>query len=558
MKNKKRLLVVVIVLAICFRLWLLASSNWRLIINSYYDSHLQINEAISLLKGHWLGAYNKFTLCKNISYPVFLFVLNILHLPYYFGMGLLITFSSGLFVKAIKPVCKNKILQCIIFIFIMFNPVGFNQEALYHYRNSLIPWVVLIVISCITGIYLRKDKKIKEILPFGIIGLFFTGFYWQLREDSIWFLPFILMAFLMTVISFVKNKDKINIVVKKSIVSFLPMLGVVLSVVVISTINYFVYGVFATNDRTSSYEAKVLGQLVLIDDGADLNKDVWVSDKAIKIASKASPTFSKLDLDAFNSWSKHGDYSIWALRDAASNVGYYKDGKTTNEMYKKIYKELKNGFKNGNLKKKKAIKLSDTSGVFSTKEFLKPIPIMFHSLYNHSIYSFDNVVDENIDTPNDVASIEKYEMVLKINLLRTDESLAKEKADIRRVTSSNNLKRSLRINKVISNSIIFIYKITGLVLLVLSLIIYFINMFKKKKEKNSDILLIMTGLLLTIFLNSYLVGLWGVGFNLSADDGLFSSYTTAQTIMIGLFEVLSIILFLKQSKNKFVKKYIQC
>ena len=77
--KKKKIIIVAIVLAICFRLWLLASSNWRLIINSYYDSHLQINEAISLIKGHWLGEYNKFTLCKNISYPVFLFILNILH-----------------------------------------------------------------------------------------------------------------------------------------------------------------------------------------------------------------------------------------------------------------------------------------------------------------------------------------------------------------------------------------------------------------------------------------------------------------------------------------------
>ena len=78
-------------------------------------------------------------------------------------------------------------------------------------------------------------------------------------------------------------------------------------------------------------------------------------------------------------------------------------------------------------------------------------------------------------------------------------------------------------------------------------------MFKKKKDKNSDVLLIMTGLLLTIFLNSYLVGLWGVGFNLSADDGLFSSYTTAQTIMIALFEVLSII-DLKSSSFEYIDK----
>ena len=82
---------------------------------------------------------------------------------------------------------------------------------------------------------------------------------------------------------------------------------------------------------------------------------------------------------------------------------------------------------------------------------------------------------------------------------------------------------------------------------------------KKLNKEKGETLLIMTGLLLTTFINSYLVGLWGIGFKLNASDGLFNSYTTAQTILIVVFEILSIILLFEQiKKNKIVKRKIKC
>ena len=563
MSKKSKIIVITIILLIALRLWLLASSNWNIITNSYYDSHLQINEAISLIRGTWLGAYSKVTLCKGISYPFFLFLLNILHIPYYLGMGMLIIFASWLFTKAIEPICKNKIFRTIIFAFLLFNPIGFSKESLYHYRNALIPWVVLIVISCIVGMYLRKEEKIKNMLPYGITGFLSTGFFWLLREDSIWFLPFIFGSLFFTVIYFFKEKNKIKTLIGKCIVALFPTLGIVFSVLFISTLNYFVYGIFATNDRTSTYEAKVLGQLVLIDDGVNLNEDVWVSEKAIDLAKEASPTFKKLDLSPFDNWPRIGDYSIWALRDSVSNSGYYKDAKETNELYKKIYKELKEGFSNGKLQKKKAIKFSDTSGVYSKEEIVKPIPIIFTSLYYHATYKYDEVVDEMIDNYDDINSIEKYEVLLRINLLKKDSTLYDNGADYDRIKENNNLRRTLRINKNVSNSIIFAYKIVGFIVFVVSFISYIYSIVllitKKISKENRNILLIMTGLLLTVFINSYLVGLWGLGFDLKASDGLFNSYTTAQTIMIVIFEFLSIIVLFSQiKKNKIVKKTIKC
>lgn len=563
MSKKIKPILIIIILLIAFRFWLLASSNWNIITNSYYDSHLQINEAISLIRGTWLGAYSKVTLCKGISYPFFLFVLNILHMPYYIGMGILITFASWLFTKAIEPICKNKIIRSIIFIFLLFNPIGFSKESLYHYRNALIPWVILIVISCIIGIYLRKKEKIKEMLPYGIIGFISTGFFWLLREDSIWFLPFVLGSLFFTIIYFIQEKNKLKIFIGKTIVALCPTLGIIFFVLFVSALNYYVYGIFATNDRTSTYEAKTLGQLVLIDDGANLNNDVWVSDKAIELAKKASPTFKTLDLSPFDNWPRIGDYSIWALRDSVSNSGYYNDAKETNELYKKIYKELKEAFSKGKLKRKKAIKFSDTSGVYSKEEIVKPIPIIFSSLYYHATYKYDEVADEIIDNYDDINSIEKYEVLLRINLLKKNSTLYDNGADYDRIKENNNLRRTLKINKNVSNGIIFVYRVVGHIILFISLFSFvysIIQLIRKKLNKEKgEILLIMTGLLLTTFINSYLVGLWGIGFKLNASDGLFNSYTTAQTILIVVFEILSIILLFEQiKKNKIVKRKIKC
>ena len=87
--HKKQILISLFVLVSFFRVWLLYSSNWYVNAETYYDSHLEINSAINILAGHWMGSYNKFILCKNPTYPIFLALLYLLHIPYTYGMGIL-------------------------------------------------------------------------------------------------------------------------------------------------------------------------------------------------------------------------------------------------------------------------------------------------------------------------------------------------------------------------------------------------------------------------------------------------------------------------------------
>ena len=64
-----------------------------------------------------------------------------------------------------------------------------------------------------------------------------------------------------------------------------------------------------------------------------------------------------------------------------------------------------------------------------------------------------------------------------------------------------------------------------------------------------ELVLFQIGLLLLVLLNAYLVGLWGTGFELTADSGLFKAYTTPQTILISCIEIIGTYLLVKNALN---------
>ena len=48
-----------------------------------------LKQASSILQGKWLGEYNSLTLVKGPITPIFISILNKLHIPFLIGQGLL-------------------------------------------------------------------------------------------------------------------------------------------------------------------------------------------------------------------------------------------------------------------------------------------------------------------------------------------------------------------------------------------------------------------------------------------------------------------------------------
>ena len=556
-KNSKKIVIFLFVCVCLFRVWLLYSTNWYINIETYYDSHLEINQAVNILNGNWLGGYNKFILCKNPIYPIFLALIYVLHLPYAYGLGLLMIGTCLLFVKAIKPMVKNDYLRLGIFTFLLYQPA--INDMTYHYRNSILPWLVLATISCIIGIYLRKEEKIKKIIPYALIGMISMGSFYYLREDSIWLLPFAVAAYIIGVITLIIKKELKKKIVVFALISALPLCGIPVFHHVISSINYKHYGIYAANDRMETNTAKLLGLLIEIDDGSDLDHDVWVSGKAIELAQEVSPTFASLKLSAFDAWSKYGDHSIWALRDVLTNSGYFVDARKTDEVCGKIIKELKTAFKKGKLKKKKGLKLSDTSGIFSDNEVKKSFGNAFDVFKYHITYDNVNYIFERVKTYSDEIDLELYEQTLGINLMRTEKDIGDlgvypwGSHSMFNMQNENHRKQ-LWHNLFFMNIILAVYQHTDILLFALATIGFAFILFKlirkdKKLEFKLETLIIMGGLLLLTYLNAYIVCLWGSNFLESMYNDIVYNYTTIEYLLIELYEIFGIIFFIELIKD---------
>ena len=59
------------------------------------------------------------------------------------------------------------------------------------YRMAIVPGMVLVVFSGMIGLTLRKELPLKKQLPWAFLTGMALAFFWQIREDSVWILPFI-------------------------------------------------------------------------------------------------------------------------------------------------------------------------------------------------------------------------------------------------------------------------------------------------------------------------------------------------------------------------------
>ena len=150
------------------------------------------------------------TLVKGISYPVFLFFVNLYGFSYRFWLSLCwiiaaLVISLGVY----KFITKNKAVILLIFLFISFLPIGFDSDcALRVYRNAIISPFTIMFLGCLfifIGEVISKIQNNKKILFWGILlGLLFT-FTFYIKEDGIMDVPMFLIPIFIVLIFKVFN-----------------------------------------------------------------------------------------------------------------------------------------------------------------------------------------------------------------------------------------------------------------------------------------------------------------------------------------------------------------
>lgn len=340
--------------------------------NTPHDDQLLVTIGDNLSKGCWLGEYSNTTLVKGISFPVFIAVCKWLCIPYNFGLALFYIASILIFIWAINPVLKNSYVKAIIYLFLLYSPAMLSKSTQQRaYNMALIPSGILLVTGCFIALFIRREKEWKQLLLWSLMaGISFT-FFWYIREDSIWLLPFVLGAVIITLICRFKRKESW----KKKLIFFVIMIfpfliyqGVTKS---ISAMNQKIYNTPLVNERTDSLSADMIAELIRME-APEVRADVWVSRDTVEKAMSLSPALESIreSIDeVYNSgWAIDGEISgdiiVWALRDAVADAGYFTDGKTSEEFFRKVHEELLQAYEKGAYEKQEGIYFSSICNAF--------------------------------------------------------------------------------------------------------------------------------------------------------------------------------------------------
>ncbi len=517
----EKIIVIVMYLITIFRIWLSSIMNYQVIVKGgSYDDWLQVKNAVEIINGRWLGSYSNSILVKNESYPLFLASCRFFNIPYGIGYGLFIVLTSVLFVVAIRPLISNKNLRRLIYLFLIYQPVGLlSTSALRIYRNAFVPWAILACCSCYLAIYYRRNNAVKSLIPWGIGGGIFTSFFWLLREDSIWMAPFIGGVTIFCIVYWIYQKSSIGIkgIVSRTIAILLPVVFILLASESVKLVNYNYYGIALTNDRNQGEISRVSNLLYSIEDEENDNNDIWVSRGALRQAMEVSPTLDSLkNLEkSFEDWSFDGvwvtgDMCTWALRATVNDNGYFKDAVETQNFYKQIGDELEAAFADGRLQKKDAILISGIGGLY-LEDFTESLLLSLQTIKEFALNKQTDLCTDIYYTDGEERDITLAENLLLKGIPRTDEQLEDIDANhFNRVMNKNIIKEETNY-VVISVAIIRLYQVLSWVISILAVAGYLFMLYKLLFKRDMQIFPVWissTAVMLTAFVNVYVMVLF--------------------------------------------------
>ena len=530
MKNIKKYWFIIAIVLIIFIRFLYSYKLPSFYMNGMLcDDQLMVNQFRSLLSGNYLGDYNEYTLVKGMIYPLLLFLSHIIHLSYSSFFTLLFISSCLYFILSLKKIINNKKILLLIFILLLFNPISYSTDLFQRlYRNSISIIELLFFLGTIIRIVSDKNNK---ILNYIILGLIISIMYLT-REDNIWILPILLFVFIYKLYK--------NVKIKNILINLIPIFILILSLNIVSFINYKHYGVYTYNElKKSSFKDAYINILRIKEDKkydkVSINKETFekiIDNSDILGFDKEYLNEKYRKLATSNNEIDNGNI-VWYLRRWIYANHEFKDANDANKYFKKLSKEIDRLFKEKKLEKEKIL----PSVFINTPrvEYIKKIPSSF---INAIVYTstYKNIRTLDSLRPRDKIIISVYNekidayAITYMDYRHTDE-----------ITDNNPLKYEI---------IRIIYKYLTIIFSLVSLVIYFINI------KKFDTL----GIIINILLLSYFIIISGVVYtDVSAYHAIRYMYLGNIYIIQELFIILNLYRYydnkkIKEKKEKELKK----
>ncbi len=322
------------------------------------DDNLMTMQAMSIVKGDWLGRYNYLTISKHAFFAVWLAFVHKTGIPYLVANMLLWTFASYTATKAAGPVIKKNWMQLFVFLGLLYNPAASRQYATRIYRDGIFPALCLMFVAGVVGVGLRYRRSVKKWIGWLVLYGAAFGCIYLCREDGIWIMPLFAAAFVIVAGLVIYEKQKGALLkIFAMAMPFALSFGIISAY---SYMNYQYYGRFIVSDFTSKEFKAAYGAMASLEQDKwhplvavpeDVREDIYAEvemfapvkqalQKPLLVNGYMNPAVGDFQSGAF----------YWALREALSDMGVYETPQTAQAYYEQLAKEIQQAVDQGRLK----------------------------------------------------------------------------------------------------------------------------------------------------------------------------------------------------------------
>lgn len=312
------------------------------------DDGLFVQNAGSLIAGHWLGPYSDTTLAKGPGFSFFLALNALLGVPVTFSIALLYSGACALVATTLYRIFGAAWLSLFSFLLMQWHPAMIPFRII---RDDLSGSQALIVLACVCH-FVFLPSRLRIRLLWGAASGVALAWFWMTREDGIWILPGLALIVLLQAFRLWPWRREVLRLAVPVGGAGIAMVGTLCAV---AAVNLAVYGTFTVVDFKSRDFAQALNVLQSVRVG-DPVPFVPVPAKVRAAVDKVSPTFASLEpylKGEGRVWEAPGcaiypstcsDFAggwfMWALRDAVFTAGDYASPQVANSFYHHLWEEV--------------------------------------------------------------------------------------------------------------------------------------------------------------------------------------------------------------------------
>lgn len=330
------------------------------------DEYLMMYQAEQLTSGNYLGPYNYLTLAKGIGFPLFLAISYKIGIPLLSFYSIFYTIACLIALFPIRRIIKNRPLQLIAFLLLLFCPASMDNNVQLIYRNMLIiPQSMLLISSVMMMFYHINDNDKKKLILWSLSASFTWVFMWHTREDTIWSIPLLITSFIILLFQILKNRQTnffSKPILSKLLIALLPFIFLFSSIHIISLTNYIHYGIYTTNQLNNSNYTKAVMLIMKVKPTQEIEHVEITHDTLLRLY-EISPSLATLKdtieydyehnsglVAAYeNNGEVNEDLITWVLTGAANAKGYYQEAQTAENFWHDVYEEINSAINQGKL-----------------------------------------------------------------------------------------------------------------------------------------------------------------------------------------------------------------